>query len=114
MGNKKEAFDKGWAVIRKTGNRRTDPRRLSWWFLGFMPLVPKKSKNRILNQMTAKLECDEKTCEEEFGLSVFSHGFGFLLVLSKAEFTLDGAHCIVGCFLWVHLLWVLLLPRCLH
>ncbi len=73
-----------------------------------------KSKNRILNQMTAKLECDEKTCEEEFGLSVFSHGFGFLLVLSKAEFTLDGAHCIVGCFLWVHLLWVLLLPRCLH
>jgi len=76
MGNKKEAFHKGWAVIRKTGNRRTDPRRLSWWFLGFMPMVPK-------NQ---------------------SHGFGFLLVMSKAEFSLDGAHCIVGCFLWVHLL----------
>ncbi len=74
-----------------------------------------KSKNRILNQMTAKLECDEKTCEAEFGLSVaFSHGFCFLPVMSKAEFTLDGAHCIVGCFLWVHLLWALLLPRCLH
>jgi hypothetical protein len=29
-----------------------------------------KSKNRILNQMTAKLECDEKTSEAQFGLSV--------------------------------------------
>jgi hypothetical protein len=27
-----------------------------------------KSKNRILNQMTAKLDCDEKTTDAEFGL----------------------------------------------
>lgn len=42
---KKKPLTKGWAVIRKTGDRRTDPpRRLSWWFLGFMPLVPKNQR----------------------------------------------------------------------
>ncbi len=30
---------------------------------------------------------------------VFLWLFCFLLVMSKAEFTLDGAHCIVRCFL---------------
>jgi len=71
MGNKKEAFDKGLGgYLKNRGQTNGPPQAVIMVVLRIHAPGSQKSKNRILNQMTAKLECDEKTSEAEFGLSV--------------------------------------------